>query len=296
MKKHEKDDPKIIDLSSNNLNMVELTHQRLAFIGGGVMAEAMVAGLLERNLVASEAIWVSHPRSRRADELTTHFGVHSTTSNLEAALAAQIVVLCVKPQRLNPVLNELKGKLDTSKLVVSIVTGATLNSIATRLLHDAVVRAMPNTPAQIGKGLTVWTATPAVNAPQRALVEALLGALGNAMYFEEEKFVDMATAVSGSGPAYVFLLMEAMIDAAVHLGFSRQDARELVTETLLGSVLFAQESQKHPAELRNMVTSPNGTSAEALYQLEKGGVRTVISKAIYAAYQKTSVLSGMINQ
>lgn len=292
------DKAKLIDLPTNNQNtgVAELSRERLAFIGGGVMAEAMVAGLLERKLVEPSSVWVSHPRSRRNEELNHHFGVHVTTSNREAAEAAQIVVICVKPQRLSHVLNELKGKLDNSKLVVSIVTGASLNTIATRLLHEAVVRAMPNTPAQIGQGLTVWSATSAVTEHQRALVRALLGALGRDMFFEEEKFVDMATAVSGSGPSYVFLLMEAMIDAAVHLGFSRQDARELVTETLLGSVLFARESQKHPAELRNMVTSPNGTSAEALYQLEKGGVRTVISKAIYAAYQKTGVLSGMINE
>ena len=288
---------KIIDLNTPGaVNVAELSRQRLAFVGGGVMAEAMIAGLLERQLVQPEAVWVSHPRSHRADQLTERFGIHATTSNREAALAAQIVVLCVKPQRLGPVLNELKGKLDNEQLVVSIVTGASLNNIATRLLHEAVVRTMPNTPAQIGQGLTVWAATPAVTVHQRDLVRALLGALGREMFFEEEKFVDMATAISGSGPAYVFLLMEAMIDAAVHLGFSRQDARELVTSTLLGSVLFAQESQKHPAELRNMVTSPNGTSAEALYQLEKGGMRTVISKAIYAAYQKTGVLSSMINQ
>jgi pyrroline-5-carboxylate reductase len=283
-------------LTTIDPNVAELSRQHLAFIGGGVMAEAMVAGLLERKLVAPESIWISHPRSHRTAQLAERFGVHVTTSNREAALAAQIVVLCVKPQRLSPVLNELKGKLDTGKLLVSIVTGASLNNIATRLLHEAVVRTMPNTPAQIGQGLTVWAATPAVTEHQRELVRALLGALGRELYFEEEKFVDMATAISGSGPSYVFLLMEAMIDAAVHLGFSRQDARELVTATLLGSVLFAQESQKHPAELRNMVTSPNGTSAEALYQLEKGGVRTVISKAIYAAYQKTGVLSEMINK
>jgi pyrroline-5-carboxylate reductase len=273
-----------------------LSGQRLAFIGGGIMAEAMIAGALEKQLVQSSQICASHPRSKRADELVARHGIQVTTSNIEAARSADIVILCVKPQRLKPVFNELVGKIRPEQLLVSIVAGATSAAISNRLNHPAVVRAMPNTPAQIGQGITVWSSTEAVTDSQKEQVRALLSALGAEMWFEEERFVDMATAISGSGPAYVFLVMESLIDAAVHLGFSRQDARELVTKTLLGSVLFAEASQKHPAELRNMVTSPNGTSAEALYQLEKGGVRTVFSKAVYAAYQKTGVLSEMINK
>lgn len=273
-----------------------LSGQRLAFIGGGVMAEAMIAGALEKRLVESSQIFASHPRSKRADELMARHGIQTTTSNVDAARAADIVILCVKPQRLKPIFNELVGKIRPEQLLVSIVAGATSAAISSRLVHPAVVRAMPNTPAQIGQGITVWSSTETVTEAQKQQVRALLSALGDEMWFEEERFVDMATAISGTGPAYVFMVMEALIDAAVHLGFSRQDARQLVIKTLLGSVLFAQESEKHPAELRNMVTSPNGTSAEALYQLEKGGVRTVFSKAVYAAYQKTSVLSEMINK
>jgi pyrroline-5-carboxylate reductase len=260
------------------------------------MAEAMIAGALEKHLVDSHQIFASHPRPKRVEELAARHGIESTTSNAEAATMADIVILCVKPQRLKAVFNELAGKIRPEQLLVSIVAGATSGAIASRLNHPAVVRAMPNTPAQIGHGITVWSSTEAVKEKQKSQVRALLSALGDEMWFEEERFVDMATAISGTGPAYVFLVMEALIDAAVHLGFSRQDARELVIKTLLGSVLFAEESQKHPAELRNMVTSPNGTSAEALYQLEKGGVRTVFSKAVYAAYQKTNILSEMINK
>jgi pyrroline-5-carboxylate reductase len=135
--------------------------------------------------------------------------------------------------------------------------------------------------------MMVWTATAETNALQRAQTQAILAALGKEKYFDDEKYMDMATAVSGSGPAYVFLVMEALIDAAVHLGFSRQDARELVVQTMLGSVEFAIESGAHPADLRNQVTSPGGTTAEALYQLEKGSVRTVLSKAVWAAYQRS---------
>ncbi len=272
-----------------------LQGQRLAFIGGGVMAEVMISGVLEKRLAEPNMIYASHPRSKRAEELSAHLGIHSTTSNREAAREADIVILCVKPQRLNAVLTELTGQVQPHQLLISIITGATTTTLAQRLDHPAVVRVMPNTPAQVGQGVSVWTTTPAVTDRQRQQVRALLGALGKEMWFEEERFIDMATAVSGTGPAYVFLVMESLIDAAVHLGFSRQDARELVTQTLLGSVLLARESPKHPAELRNMVTSPNGTTAEALYELEKGSLRTILSKAVYAAYQKTAVLSNLIN-
>jgi pyrroline-5-carboxylate reductase len=273
-----------------------LTGQKLAFIGGGVMAEVMISGVLERHLAQPEAIIASHPRARRAVELAEKLGIRSTMSNLEAAQQAGIIILCVKPQRLNPVLKELAGQIKPDQLLISIVTGATTETLGRRLNHPAVVRAMPNTPARVGYGMSVWTSTPAVTDRQRSQVRALFGALGKEMWFEEERFIDMATAVSASGPAYVFLVMEALIDAAVHLGFSRLDARELVTQTLLGSVLLAKDSPTHPAELRNMVTSPNGTTAEALYELEKGSVRTIFSKAVYAAYRKTEILSEMVNK
>jgi len=154
------------------------------------------------------------------------------------------------------------------------------------------VRAMPNTPAQIGEGMTAWTATPQVNEAQLAQVRAMLGALGKEMYVETERMIDMATALSATGPTYIFLVMEALVDAGVHMGFSRHVAQELVLQTMLGSVLFAQESRKHPAELRNMVTSPGGTSAAAIYQMEKGGLRTVLSKAVWAAFQRAVALGG----
>jgi pyrroline-5-carboxylate reductase len=273
-----------------------LDGKKLAFVGSGVMAEAMISGLLEKKLVKPENIIASHPRTKRTDDLHSRLGIQGITSNREAGKNADIILICVKPQRLRPVLNDLSGVVNSSQLIISIVAGANSSSLARQLNHPAVVRVMPNTPAQIGYGMSVWTNTPEVSEAQRQQTKTILSALGKEMWFEEEKFVDMATAISASGPAYVFLVMEALIDAAVHLGFSRLDARELVTETLLGSVLFAQESQKHPAELRNMVTSPNGTSAEALYQLEKGGLRTILSKAVYAAYQKTAVLNEMINK
>jgi len=291
-----------MDGATENANA--LAGVRLAFVGVGVMAEAMIAGLLARGLVAPEQIAGSHPRAHRREELTARYGITAFESNREAAEFARaggdgaggvqhhsgIVILSVKPQKLVGVLRELKDSVAADALVVSVVAGARIETIANELLHPSVVRVMPNTPAQIGEGMTVWTATPQVSEEQAAQVRAMLGALGRELRVDEERQIDMATALSATGPTYVFLVMEALIDAGVHMGFSREVARELVIQTMLGSVLFARESHKHPAELRNMVTSPGGTSAEAIYQMEKGSLRTVMSKAVYAAFQRAVAL------
>ena len=262
----------------------------ISFIGGGVMGEAIVQGLLAKNLLKAEDITVSEPRQERREELRKKHGVIVTGDNREAARSCEVLVFSVKPQDLGRVMVELKGLLRPQQTVLSIVAGARLGTISKGLTHNSVVRVMPNTPAQIGEGISVWTATPSVKQKQRERTRTILQALGKEIYVDDEKFLDMATAVSGTGPTYVFLVMEAMIDAAVHLGFPRHIAYELVTETMRGSIMFAMKSGKHPAELRNMVTSPGGTSAEALYQLEKGTLRTVLSKAIWAAYERTRSL------
>ncbi|MGB8508663.1 MAG: pyrroline-5-carboxylate reductase [Pyrinomonadaceae bacterium] len=289
-----------------------LRDSRLAFVGCGVMAEAMIAGLLRRELVRPSQIAGSHPRANRRDELRERYAIHVFESNREAVTAGDdrtdggddettangdkraaeggVVVLAVKPQRLGGVLHELRGALAPGQLVLSIVAGAQSETMAAELLHPSIVRAMPNTPAQIGRGMTAWTATAQVTEAQHGMVRALLGALGREMYVETERMIDMATALSATGPTYIFMMMEALVDAGVHMGFSRHVSQELVTQTMLGSVLFAQETHKHPAELRNMVTSPGGTSAEAIYQMEKGGLRTVLSKAVYAAFQRAVAL------
>ncbi|HXQ74374.1 MAG TPA: pyrroline-5-carboxylate reductase [Pyrinomonadaceae bacterium] len=271
---------------------------RLAFVGCGVMAEAMIAGLLRKKLVSPDNLVGSHPRLARREELHVKYGIEMFEHNREAVLAAapdethtgSMVILAVKPQRLAKVLGELKGSIHPDQLVVSIIAGARIQTITDELLHAAVVRTMPNTPAQIGEGVTAWTASSAVNEKQETQVRALLEALGKTVHVENERQIDMATALSATGPTYIFLVMEALIDAGVHMGFSRHVAQELVHQAMLGSVLFARESHKHPAELRNMVTSPGGTSAEAIYQMEKGSLRTVMSKAVWAAFQRAESL------
>lgn len=275
--------------------MNPLSNARLAFIGCGIMAEAIIAGLLRRKLVGPDQIAGSHPRQARREELHVKYGIEMFEQNREAVLDetphdGSLVVLAVKPQRLRHVLEELKGSLGKEQLVVSVVAGARIETIAEELMHPSIVRTMPNTPAQIGEGMTVWTTSADVTEKQERQVCAMLEALGKVVRVENEHQIDMATALSSTGPTFIFMMMEALIDAGVHMGFSRHVAQELVHQMMLGSVLFAKESHKHPAELRNMVTSPGGTSAEAIYQMEKGSLRTVLSKAVWAAYQRAEAL------
>jgi len=267
---------------------------RVGIVGAGVMAEAMIGGLLADRAVAPDALVASHPRRDRRETLTQRYGIRAVGSNPGAASDAEIVVLAVKPQMLDRVMRELGPKLSRDQVVLSIVAGATISTLSSGLAHSSVVRAMPNTPAQIRRGISVWTASPACTARQRDLARAVLRALGEERQVDDEEFVAMATALSGTGPTYLFAVMEALIDAGVHLGFPRELAHDLVVATLIGSAEYASRSALHPAQLRNLVTSPGGTSAAAIYELEKGRIRTVLSDAVWAAYRRTLELGARL--
>jgi pyrroline-5-carboxylate reductase len=260
--------------------------KKIAFIGPGVMAEAMIAGLLRKKLAKPENIIASGPREERGIELSKKYKIKTISDNSSAASQADVVVLSVKPQRLSDVMKGLKG-IRSEALVLSIVAGASIKKISTGLKHRSVVRSMPNTPGQIGEGITVWTCSKEVTDEQQQMAQQILGALGEEVFVEDESYLDMATALSGTGPAYVFLFTEALIDAGVHMGFPRRIAEQLVLQTIKGSVSYYHQAERHPATLRNQVTSPGGTSAEALYYLEKAGFRTAISRAVWAAYQRS---------
>ena len=267
-----------------------LSNKRIAFIGSGMMAEAMIKGLLRKQHVGADALVAAGPRAERGMALAEQYGIEWTTDNQQAAEGRDVVILSVKPQVMASVLHELRGTIRDGALIVSIAAGVPISMIADELGHQAVTRAMPNTPGQIGEGITVWTATGHVTEEQLSEAEMILSAMGEVVQVDNEHYLDMATALSGTGPAYVLLFMEAMIDAGVHLGFSRRVAQKLVMQTMRGTVEYARQSPRHPATLRNEVTSPGGTSAEALYQLEKGGLRTVVSRAVWAAYQRSVAL------
>ncbi len=260
---------------------------KIAFIGSGAMAGAMIVGLLREDLAKPENLFASDPREERGEELREKYGVQPFTDNINAVKNAEIVVLSVKPQRLSAVLDELQGNIPADALVLSIIAGATIEKIGTGLRHEKIVRTMPNTPARIGEGITVWVASDAVSSSQKEQAQKILSALGEDVFVEDEYYLDMATALSGSGPAYVYMFMEAMIDAGVHMGFPRRISEKLVVQTMRGSVNFYEKNDVHVAALRNQVTSSGGTSAEALYYLEKAGIRTAISRAIWAAYQRS---------
>ena len=263
-----------------------MLNKKIAFIGPGAMAEAVIAGLLRKKLAKPENIIASGPREARGKELNKKYGIKTTTDNASAASHADVVVLSVKPQRLSEVMKGLY-KIRPEALVLSIVAGASIQKISKTLKHQAVVRSMPNTPGQIGEGITVWTSSARTSKEQQEIARQILGALGEEIFVEDENYLDMATALSGNGPAYIFLFTEALIDAGVHMGFPRRIAEQLVLQTIKGSASFYEQAGRHPATLRNQVTSPGGTSAEALYYLEKAGFRTAISRAVWAAYQRS---------
>jgi pyrroline-5-carboxylate reductase len=266
---------------------------RVGIIGAGAMAEAMLGGLIARGGVQ---IVASHPRPERRELLAERYAIHAVAANADAARGAEIVVLAVKPQMLRRVMDELATELDDEQVVLSIVAGATLGTLSVGLNHAAVVRSMPNTPAQIRRGITVWAASSACSPRQHGLAQAVLSALGDERQVADEEFVAMATALSGTGPTYLFAVMEALIDAGVHMGFPRGLAHDLVVATLVGSSEYAQQSELHPAQLRNAVTSPGGTSAAAIYELEKGRLRTVLSDAVWAAYRRTQELGARLER
>ncbi|MGE0488636.1 MAG: pyrroline-5-carboxylate reductase [Vulcanimicrobiota bacterium] len=273
-----------------------LQDTKLGFVGSGVMAEAILNGLLAEQLVSAPNITCADPLPTRLETLAEQYGVRTTTENTTAVDGADIVVLSIKPQALGDVMHDIRKHVRGEQLVLSIIAGVTTETLCKGLEHEAVVRVMPNTPAQLGEGMSVWTCTAAVSESDRQKARRILQALGEEVYVSREGELDMATALSGTGPAYVFLFMEALVDAGVHMGFSRRIAEQLVLQTVKGSVDYALKSPRHLAELRNQVTSPGGTTADALYHLEKGGMRTVISKAVFAAYKKSQYLSRLIEE
>ena len=262
---------------------------KIALIGGGVMGEAIVSRLLFQKVTGSGDIVISDANRQRRELLNGKYGVETLYDNCLAIEGVDIVVMAIKPGDLSRIMREIKASL-SQQVVLSIVAGASLDELCRGLEYSSVVRAMPNMPVCIGEGMTVWTAGSEVSEEQKDLSRLILSAVGKEKYVEEEKYLDMATALSGSGPAYIFLVIEALIDAGVHIGLSRDVARELVVQTILGSTHALEQLNRHPAELRNMVTSPGGTTAEALLYLEKGGLRSLFLQAVTAAHDKARCL------
>jgi pyrroline-5-carboxylate reductase len=261
---------------------------KIAMIGSGKMAQAIMEPMIQKNVQPADQIVIYDVSLQCMQEVHKQLGVTTAESLASAIEGADLVVLAVKPQNLTPAFfAELnRGNRKDDAICLSIIAGKP-SSVFEQSGMDKIVRSMPNTPATIGQGMTVWSCTPNLTTDERKKIMQVLSSCGKSMYVDDESFIDMATSISGSGPAYIFMLMESMIDAGVHMGFPREKATTLVYHTMLGSTLYAMESKEHPAILRNKVTSPSGTTALALYEFENGRFCTVIKDAMWACYRRS---------
>jgi pyrroline-5-carboxylate reductase len=261
---------------------------KIAVIGGGTMGATFIGAVTSAGLVSIGDLTVCEVVPERREWLANEFsGISVTAAQAEAVECGDVIYLSVKPQDLHSL--DSRSEAD-SCLLISILAGSTIAEVQGSTGAQRIVRAMPNTPAQIGKGFTAWTATEAVTADERELVRLLLDTMGEQLYVPDESAIDKITAVSGSGPAYVFLIIEAMINAAVNIGLRPDDARRMVLQTVIGSSEFAEQSGQHPAVLKDMVTSPGGTTAAGLRVLEQRGVRSALIDAVAAAHQRAEEL------
>jgi pyrroline-5-carboxylate reductase len=266
-------------------------HRTVAFLGGGRMGEALVAGMIRSGGRRSEEITVTARRPERVRELAEAHGVVAILSNPEAASRAGVLVLTVKPQDMEALLSQIREHVTTDHLVVSFAAGIRTSFVEKRLPDDVpVVRVMSNVAVLVDEAMTVVAPGARATDEHLAVAEELLGTVGRVIRLKETH-LDAITATSGSGPAYFFLLAEAMIEACILLGLSRDVATELIIQTMLGSAKMLRDTGKHPVELREMVTSPGGTTIAAIRHLEEAGVRAAFLNAIDAARQRSAELA-----
>ena len=265
----------------------------IGFIGGGIMAEALISGILNSKSYQPSQINVSDPIKERIDELNKKYKINCSTDNKKVIRESTILIIAVKPQNIASVLSEIKTFGSPSQIIISIVAGATLTMLTSAIGHNSVVRVMPNTPAQIGSGMIVWASATGISAKQLPIISEIVQSLGNEIYFEDEKYIDMATAISASGPAYVAIIIESLIDSGVYIGLQRDIAKTLVMETFKGSLEYLDKTNIHPTKLRESVSSPGGGTVEAIKSLEENGIRAAFYKAIKAAYNKYQMLGEM---
>lgn len=270
--------------------MIDRYRFELAVIGGGAMGGAFVEGLLRAAAISAESVLMVEPVAARREELSMTLHVRVTAHPDDKVRESRFILVAVKPQQFDSVATALRPVLRPEQTVLTLMAGVPLELVSQRLGHAAVVRLMPNILCRIGAGVIVWLASDAVSEEETQRIAALFQTLGSSLRVHEERYVDMATAVSGSGPAFAFLMLEALTDAAVHVGFAREQAATLATQTLLGAALLAKETGVHPAILKNTVTSPGGTTAEGLLILEQRGLRAALVEAVLAAYAKTQRL------
>lgn len=269
---------------------------KIAFIGAGNMAKAIISGLLAEGLKRIN-LFASGPRQESLNHVASEFGINISTDNAATAAGADVVVLAVKPQMLKEVCLGLANSLSHKPLIISLAAGITTDSISTWLGGDqAIVRCMPNTPSQVRVGASGLFANANVSHAQKSTANTILGAVGVVQWVDDEALINPVTAVSGSGPAYFFLVMEAMIDAGVELGLTHAAATELTLQTALGAAILAKQSSTDVAELRRRVTSPKGTTEQAINSFENDQIRAMFSRAMTACSNRAVELSGLLGK
>ncbi len=262
---------------------------KIVFIGAGRMAEALISGMLSSKLCRSEHIRVTDPDGARLDQLKKQYGVEAAGTNHDGVLWSNIVVLAIKPQVVGHVLQEIGSAL-TERLVISVVAGFPINRIlAASSLQTHVVRTMPNTPAMVGEGMTAFASGPGVQDHELVAVRRIFESIGKVVPVEE-RLMDAVTGLSGSGPAYVFLVIEALTDGGVKMGLPRETAGLLAAQTVLGAARMVLQTGQHPACLKDQVTSPGGTTIAGLHRLEQGGLRATLIDAVEAATKRSQEL------
>lgn len=264
--------------------------KKIAFLGGGNMAEALIKGLLGSGAAKADRLLVADVSDDRLEHLKKTYGIIIQKSNINAVREAGIVVLSVKPQMIEKVMAEIAPAVDEKKLVISIAAGVTIGSIEKTLgAGTRVVRVMPNTPALVLAGAAALTGGKTATAEDLSLAQSIFNSVGRSVIVEE-KLMDAVTGLSGSGPAYVFMIIDALSDAGVKAGLSRQLALELAAQTVFGAAKMVLETKEHPGKLRDMVTSPGGTTIAGLHELEKGKLRAVLMNAVEAATARSREL------
>ncbi len=261
----------------------------VGFIGTGNMAEALIRGLVKAGVAGKEQVVSSEPREERRAEMAERYGVRTVPDNIEVARQAEILVLAVKPQVMARVLEEIGPHIHPHALVISIAAGIPLAAIEAKLPQARVIRTMPNTPALVGAGATAIAAGGHATEADLEAAKKIFESVGTTVILEENQ-MDAVTGLSGSGPAYVFLIIEALSDAGVKVGLSRYNAQALAAQTVLGSAQLLIETKEHPGRLKDMVTSPGGTAIAGLHTLEAGGLRTTLMNAVEEATRRSREL------
>jgi pyrroline-5-carboxylate reductase len=268
-----------------------LNDKKIAILGSGNMGEALVSGLIVSESSEPENIICTDIRKEKLDEIRREYGVRTTTDNIKAVVESDIIVYAVKPQIIAAVLKETAKKLDMSKLVISIAAGVPMAAIESCLDKDLrLIRVMPNIAASVNEAASAIAAGAHATKEDIDLALAIFNSIGKSIFLKENYLMDAITGLSGSGPAYIFLIVDALADAGVKMGLARQDALFLSTQTVLGAAKLLLETQEHPGQLKDKVTSPGGTAIAGLATLEEGGLRTTLIHAVEAATNRSKEL------